>query len=148
MPGPALRKDGTVSAIEARAEPKLVTDTSMRRMARYIRNEQWRLMERIEEHSTLWFCVWNKRRLPELPDEKRCGLIDGLELMEWFSRHHPDWFIQGPWSDERYAFPLQLTDAGRVALTERERYDMEPVYGGLVEPGWQAIPEEGVQAHA
>jgi hypothetical protein len=96
-------------------------------------------MSRIVDHGTLWFCVWNKRRLDEKPDEWRDCLIGGMEILEWMNRH-PDWFVYGEWNDDRYAFPVQLTDAGRAALHERQKYDMEPVFGGLVEPGWQAIP--------
>lgn len=120
-------------------EPKQLTSDWERQIARNIRNSQWRMMERIAEHGTLWFCVWNKYRKPEAEDEMRCGLIDGLEKLEWV-RAHPDWFMEGEWSEARYAFPIRLTDAGRTALTERELYDMEPVQGGLVEPGWIAVP--------
>lgn len=96
-------------------------------------------MERAAEHNPLWFCVWNKARQPELADEWRDGLITGMELQDWMARHR-DWFVIGRWSDKRYARPIRLTTAGRAALTNREAYDMEPVYGGLVEPGWQCIP--------
>ena len=96
-------------------------------------------MSRILDHGTLWFCVWNQRRLDEQPDEWRDGLISGMEILEWMNRH-PDWFVSGVWNAARYAFPVQLTDAGRAALHERQKYDLEPVFGGLVEPGWQAIP--------
>ncbi len=51
-----------------------------------------------------------------------------------------DWWVIGDWSDQRYAAPVSLTDAGRAALANREQYDLEPVTGGLVEPGWQATP--------
>jgi hypothetical protein len=120
------------------SEPKRLTSDEHRHQARYIRDRQWRFMERANEHDPLWFCVWNKNRLPEGPDEWRDGLISGMEICEWI-RRHKDWFVIGEWDDGRYAFPVQLTEAGRQALTERAN-DMEPVYGGLVEPGWQAIP--------
>ena len=42
--------------------------------------------------------------------------------------------------DERSARPVQLTDAGKVALADRAPYDMEPYEGGMIEPGWTAIP--------
>lgn len=125
--------------VESLKQPKRLKARMWREIARNVRDQQWRLMERAAEHNPLWFCVWNKNRRPTLADEQRHGLIDGMEMLAWTDRH-PDWFIKGEWSDERYAFPLYLTDAGRVALAEREKYDMEPVYGGMVEPGWQAIP--------
>ena len=121
------------------SEPRHLTDDTSRKMARYSRDRQWRFMSRIVDHGTLWFCVWNKRHLDEKPDEWRDCLISGMEILEWMNRH-PDWFVNGEWNDDRYAFPVQLTDAGRAALHERQKYDMEPVFGGLVEPGWQAIP--------
>ena len=46
----------------------------------------------------------------------------------------------GEWSQERYASPVFITSDGRAALATRALYDLEPVEGGLVEPGWQAIP--------
>ena len=107
--------------------------------ARRIRDRQWKLMERMIEHGTLWICPWNKRRLPESEDEYRSCLLGWNEMAEWFTRHS-DWFEIGEWDDDRYAYPYRLTDAGSQALTERHKYDREPVYGGLVEPGWMAIP--------
>ena len=106
-----------------------------------MRDAQWRFAEKVVTYGTVWFCVWNKERRPELADEQRHGLIDGMEMLEWIDSHR-DWWIKGEWSDERYAFPIQLTEAGRRALAEREKYDMEPVTGGLVEPGWECIPAE------
>ena len=73
------------------------------------------------------------------PDVWVCGLIKGMEILHWLEAH-PDWTQIGEWSDERYAVPVHITDSGRDALANRERYDMEPVEGGLVEPGWQVIP--------
>jgi hypothetical protein len=111
-------------------------------------------MERVNDLGTLWICWWNKDRhherspLAQYPDGSGyrndllvCGLIDGMELLEWL-HSHKDWWVIGEWSDERYAAPVSLTEAGRLALTEREKYDMEPVTGGLVEPGWIATPTE------
>jgi len=96
-------------------------------------------MERVSALGTLWFCVWNKARREELADEHRTCLTSGLEIMAWIDSH-PNWWIKGEWSDERYAFPLQLTAAGRAALAEKDKYDMEPVTGGLVEPGFIVTP--------
>jgi hypothetical protein len=120
-------------------KPKKLTSKNMRQIARNIRNAQWGMMEKMQKFDTIWFCVWNKRRLPEAPDEIRCGLIDGMELLSWTDTHS-DWFEKGEWNDERYAMPIKLTDAGRDALNNRALYDMEPVHGGLVEPGFIVIP--------
>lgn len=100
-------------------KPKRFSSKYHREVARRIRDSQWELMQRVATLGTLWFCVWNKRQLPELADEKRCGLIDGMEYLEWMDQH---------------------PDAGHTALDEREKYDMEPVTGGLVEPGFVITP--------
>lgn len=121
------------------AEPRKLTDDFAREHARAIRDTHWRFMERIAENGTLWFCAWNRRGLPEAADEWRDALIGGMEILEWI-RRHSDWFVCGEWDDGRYGFPVRLTEEGRTALNNRHLYDMEPVYGGLVEPGWQAIP--------
>lgn len=96
-------------------------------------------MERCATHDPLWVCAWNKNSKPEADDEMRTCLITGIEMLDWLKRH-PDWFMVGEWDEARYANPVRITDAGRAALADREKYDMEPVYGGMVEPGWQAIP--------
>lgn len=124
---------------DANAQPRVLDDPDTRAMARAIRDGQWNVLEKAAEHGTLWVNLWNKTRRPEAPDERRFGLIDGMETFEWFTRH-PDWLTQGAWSAEREAFPVTLTDEGRKALANRAAFDMEPVCGGLVEPGWQAIP--------
>lgn len=129
----------TGSTTTPQRKPKVLRKKWQRENARRTRDAHWRMMERAAEHNPLWFCVWNKKRLPELADEERHGLLDGLEMLAWTDQH-PDWFIKGEWSDERYAFPLYLTEAGRQALTEREKYDMELVHGGLVEPGFVVTP--------
>lgn len=126
-------------------KPKRLTSRADRQMARRLRDFHWTFMARVATLGTLWFCVWNKKyKREELADEHRAGLIDGLEILEWINRH-PDWWTKGEWSDERYAMPLQLTDAGRRALVERDQYDMEPVTGGLVEPGWIITPAKKAQ---
>jgi hypothetical protein len=124
--------------------PKVLTDDASRQRARMMRDWHWETAGRVAALGTLWICWWNKNRRYDLtkplPDDLIvCGLIDGIELLEWFNSHN-DWWEIGKWSDERYAAPVSLTDAGRAALAEREKYDLEPVTGGLVRPGWQAIP--------
>ena len=117
------------------------TTPAQRERARRIRDRQWRFMERVVAVGTLWFCVWNKRELPEGPDEWRDGLMTGLEMMNWIQRH-ATWFVAGEWDEAGYAWPVQLTEAGHAALADRALYDMEPVEGGLVAPGWTAVPAE------
>ena len=123
--------------------PKTLTDDPARAMARRIRNFQWETLERIAEHNPLYICWWNKnshhneKNSPN--DLMVCGLIDGSELVHWL-KAHPDWTVVDDWSDERYAAPVYITDTGREALRNREQYDMEPVEGGMIDPGWQAVP--------
>lgn len=125
--------------------PRELTDERAREMARQKRDEQWAFADKAACFGTLWFCWWDKngrhtRSGKAIPDDLVvCGLIDGIELLGWI-KSHPDWWIIGEWNDERYAAPVSITSAGRAALAERDRYDMEPVTGGLVEPGWQAVP--------
>lgn len=119
--------------------PKILTSREQRRQARWTRDRQWQFMERVAEHNRLWFCVWNKDHLPEQPDEWRDGLITGMEIQEWMARHR-DWFVIGRWNEKRYARPIRLTDGGRAVLGNRDAHDMGPVFGGLVEPGWQCVP--------
>ncbi len=125
-------------------KPKRLKSRVDRQMARRMRDQQWAFMEKVAKLGTVWVCWWNKDRHHDEktapPDLVVCGLINGMELIEWL-HSHPDWWVIGEWSDERYAAPVQLTEAGRDALAEREKYDMEPVTGGLVEPGWICTPE-------
>ena len=107
--------------------------------ARAIRDEQWRFMERVEELGGVWWTPWNKSRRQQLADEQRDCLLSGMERREWFDAH-PDWWAIGEWSSEREACLIELTEAGRTALVQRHLYDMEPVTGGLVEPGWSCVP--------
>jgi len=122
-------------------KPKRLTSKRDREMARRMRDQQWAFAEQVADFGTVWVCWWNKdgHHKTPLPDLRICGLIDGCELIEWL-HSHPDWWEIGEWSDERYAAPVRLTDAGRVALANRNQYDMEPVTGGLCEPGWIAVP--------
>ena len=128
------------------SEPKMLTDEKNRRMARGIRDRQWEVLERIAalEPRPLFICWWDKNRRhpqPHPEDLKVCGLITGMELAAWL-RSHPDWTTVGEWDEERCAHPFRITPAGREALLQRQLYDLEPVVGGLVEPGWQAVPAE------
>jgi hypothetical protein len=124
--------------------PRVLTTDDDRQMARQMRDKQWAFADRVAQHGTVWCCWWNKSgrhdtSKPLADDLMVCSLLTGMELLEWL-QSHPDWWVIGEWSDDRYAAPVTITDAGRAALAERDIYDMEPVYGGLVEPGWQCIP--------
>lgn len=131
---------------ESHAMRKELTSPDQRAMARQMRDHHWRFADRVAAATgPTWLCWWNKNRHHDTAkapaDLVICGLIDGMELLGWLNSH-PDWWIIGEWSAERYAAPVQLTDIGRAALQNRELYDMEPVTGGLVEPGWTCIPAE------
>jgi|SRR5882672_10609801 len=119
--------------------PRKLTAKKDRALARRIRDFHWQIMERIAREGTLYICLWNKHRMEERPDEVLLCLISGNELIDWMHRHR-DWFLIGPQNKERWTNPVSLTAAGIRALAEREKYDMEPVHGGLIEPGWQAVP--------
>lgn len=127
-------------------ERKQVSDPVMREIARRIRDWQWEFADKAALYGAVWLCVWDKERRHE-PKEKRepnlvvTGLIDGMELLQWLDAHR-DWWEIGEFSDKRYALPVSLTALGREAIAQRELYDMEPVRGGLVEPGWEAVPLE------
>jgi hypothetical protein len=124
-------------------KPKRLSDKQSREDARCTRDQQWAFMEKVARLGTLWVCWWNKDRhhpragAPE--DLEICGLIDGCELLDWLNSHR-EWWVIGEWSEERYAAPVQLTEVGRVAFAQREQYDMEPLHGGLVEPGFIVTP--------
>jgi hypothetical protein len=124
-------------------QPKRLTSRRDREMARRIRDGQWEFMDRVFRLGTVWVCWWNENGHHDensIPDDLMvCGLIDGMELLAWL-HSHKDWWTIDEWSDERYAAPVSLTDAGRAALAARDQYDMELVTGGLVEPGWCAMP--------
>jgi hypothetical protein len=149
-PVPLVGDGAELGAGAPRVKPKRLTSRIDRRMARNIRDRQWEFMARVADLGTLWVCWWNKDRHHDRekasPDLFICGLIDGCELIDWL-HSHDDWWIIGEWSEERYAAPVSLTDAGRVALAEREKYDMELVTGGMVEPGWCAMPTAESKNH-
>ena len=132
-------------------EPKVLNSPKNQEMARRTRNDQWALLERIAEHDPLWVCWWDKlgrhSQIEERPDDLEvCDLITTTELNRWIgeSGTHPDWIKVGSWSEERCATPVRITEAGRSALATRDQFDMEPVHGGLFQPGWVCIPSAGV----
>mgnify|MGYP001563291841 FL=1 len=125
--------------------PQNLTTPEAQAMARHIRDGQWVFMRRVAEWGTLWWCCWNKRGLPEAADESRMSLLSGMQLGAWLQTH-PEWWDIGAWEEGRYAQPVRLTPAGHAALAEYARYDREPVSGGLVEPGWIAVPIDAKDA--
>lgn len=67
------------------------------------------------------------------------GLIGSNQFSHWLS-DHKDWWKRGRWSEKRCARSIRITDAGRKALESREQYDMEQIFGGMVEPGYVVTP--------
>lgn len=135
---PALRERGAGNALASTDAPKDEGQTR-RHYARVARDRQWTFMERAAALGTLFFSPWNKYRQDEAADELRCSLMAGLDIIQW-TEAHPDWFVIGEWIDGREVRPVQLTPAGLAALQNRAEYDLEPYQGGLVDPGWEAIP--------
>lgn len=88
-----------------------------------------------------WKCVQCGRVISEIPDDHVYvfGLIGSNELFGWLSAHK-DWWKRGRWSEKRCARSIRITDAGRTALKNRRLYDMEPIHGGMVEPGYVVTP--------
>lgn len=89
----------------------------------------------------LFECAHCKRTMGSVPDDGVYvfGLIGANELFAW-TASHKEWFKWGPWVEKRCARSLRLTESGREALTHRDLYDMEPIHGGMVEPGYIVIP--------
>ncbi len=135
-------------------------------MARSERDSQWAFMERVAREGIVWMCPWDKHRL----HGRRCvnkwcesktfdpngskwqcarcktvmeyvpdGLLGSNELFHWLASHK-DWWTRGRWSEKRCARSIRITDAGRIALENRHVYDMEEIYGGMVEPGYVVRP--------
>ena len=79
--------------------------------------------------------------MEKVPDDRVYvfGLMGANELFAW-TNSHKDWFKWGRWIEKRCAKSLRLTQAGREALKHRDLYDMEPIHGGMVEPGYIVVP--------
>ncbi len=67
------------------------------------------------------------------------GLIGSNEFLHWLGGHK-DWWKRGRWSEKRCARSIRITDSGRKSLANRALYDMEPIFGGMVEPGYVVTP--------
>ena len=131
----------TSQRAEVPLPPKALTSPDDHAMARRIRDAHWHFMQRVADLGTCWLCCWNQHGFSEGPDEYRTPLLSGMPLSAWMHTH-PEWWDIGVWDDTRHAQTVRLTDAGREALAHRGQYDMEPVTGGLVEPGWVCTPTE------
>ncbi len=121
-------------------KPKRLTDRTMRMVARRERDSQWEFMERVAREGIVWMCPWDKYKRHKDGDGVYVfGLIGSNEFYHWLSSHK-DWWIRGRWSEKRCARSIRITNAGRRALNDREQYDMEPIFGGMVEPGYVVTP--------
>lgn len=98
-------------------------------------------LSRFTPEGEQWKCAQCGRVLPEIPDDGVYvfGLIGSNEFYHWLG-DHKDWWVRGRWSEKRCARSIRITAAGRKALKNREQYDMEPIYGGMVEPGYVVTP--------
>jgi len=121
-------------------KPKRLTDRTMRMIARRERDGQWEFMERVAREGIVWMCPWDKYGRHKNGDGVYVfGLLGSNEFYHWLDSHK-DWWIRGRWSEKRCARSIRITDAGRKALKNRGRYDMEPIFGGMVEPGYVVTP--------
>lgn len=96
---------------------------------------------RIESHGTKFRCAECGVVIDKVLDDGVYvfGLLGSNELFHWLDSHK-DWWKRGRWSDKRCARSIRITEAGRAALANRELYDMEPIFGGMVEPGFIVTP--------
>ena len=121
-------------------KPKRLTDRTMRMIARRERDGQWEFMERVAREGIVWMCPWDKYGRHKNGDGVYVfGLLGSNEFYHWLDSHK-DWWIRGRWSEKRCARSIRITDAGRKALKNREKYDMELIFGGMVEPGYVVMP--------
>lgn len=88
-----------------------------------------------------WQCAQCKKVMEHVPDDGVYvfGLIGSNEFFAWLHTHK-DWWKHGRWSEKRCARSIRITEAGRKALKTRHLYDMEPIHGGMVEPGYVVTP--------
>jgi hypothetical protein len=97
-------------------------------------------MERVAREGIVWTCPWDKYRRHKNGDGVYVfGLLGSNEFLHWL-HSHKDWWKTGRWSEKRCAKSIRITDVGLRALANRELYDMEPICGGMVEPGYIVMP--------
>ncbi len=130
----------------AHTEPRLLASKSYREAARRIRDGQWRHMEDLRESGgEYWRAFGGEGNVPA--GVVFFGFLLWQDMAAWLHEHH-DWFNIGDFDTARGANPIALTAAGLRALENRQLYDMDPVFGGAVEPGWTAIPTPSPAAPA
>lgn len=113
-----------------------------RKIARRERDSHWNFMRRLARQGAVHVCLWNKRGLKERGSELMLSLMGGNDLMSWVAAHR-SWFGYGAYNAGRTTFPFWLTPRGRIALRRRRRADdRAPIFGGMVQPGYQVIPFE------
>jgi hypothetical protein len=128
-------------------KPKRLTDRRSRIFARRERDAQWAFMERVAREGIVWMCPWDKYGRHKNGDGVYVfGLIGSNEFYHWL-HSHKDWWKHGRWSEKRCARSIRITDAGRDALANRARYDMEEIFGGMVEPGYVVRPWPPATSH-
>ena len=121
-------------------KPKRLSDRSSRMAARYGRDAQWEFMKRVAREGIVWMCSWDKYNRHKDGDGVYVfGLLGSEAFFHWLGSH-PDWWKRGRWSEKRCARSIRITEAGLTALANREQYDMEPIFGGMVEPGYIVTP--------
>ena len=131
-------------------DDKLVGGKPMwREIARKIRDRQWRMMEEMDEHGTLWVCMWNKRSLPTAEDEFRDGLLGWEEKQSWFTDQHPDWFVIGGRDEydekrRRLAVPADRRGPGRSAGPRPLRHGTRVWRHGRARMDGHASPAAGL----
>ena len=108
-------------------------------IARRERDGQWAFMERVAREGVVWMCPWDKYHRHGSDGVYVFGLLGSNEFFHWLGCHK-DWWKRGRWSEKRCARSIRISDAGRKALKHREKYDMEPIVGGMVEPGYIVTP--------
>lgn len=101
----------------------------------------WCRSSRFTKVGEQWRCDRCNVLMADVPDDGVYvfGLIGCNELFHWLDSHK-DWWKRGRWSEKRCARSIRITEAGRTALHNRELYDAEPIYGGMVEPGYMVTP--------
>lgn len=127
-------------------KPKRLTDKDSRMIARRERDNQWAFIERVAREGIVWMCPWDKHRKHNADRTGWgtdgvyvFGLLGSNEFFHWL-KTHKDWWKRGRWSEKRCARSIRITDAGRTALANRDLYDGELIYGGMMEPGFVVKP--------
>jgi|ERR1043165_973860 hypothetical protein len=120
-------------------QAKILNDKQQRQFARNERDSQWEFMERVEREGVVWMCPWDKYHRHGTDGVYVYGLLGSNEFLYWLNSHK-EWWKRGRWSAKRCASSIRITDAGRAALKNRDLYDMEPIHGGMMEPGYIVTP--------